>query len=853
MILSEIHEALRHLSRISLISAIGWSGCQSLSHPPTDTPVVLDPMLSIDLVASTPTIVTPIGIAIDAQDHIYVLESHTHSPASDYRGPKYDRIKIGLDGDGDGIPDEWQIFADSIVAGMNLSIDTEGILYAVTKDRVLSYQDNDEDGVSDEKKVLLKMVAPNQIYDHAGLLGITTTADGWLFISRGNTGGKRWRLEGTDGSFASGFGDGGNVMRSRKDGSEVEVVATGFWNPFDITFAADGRLLLSDNDPDSRGPNRMVEIVAGGDYGYKSLYGGSGIHPFLAWNGELPGTLPFAAPLGEAPCGMLDASYSNFGTEYQGHILATIWEEHTLVHIPLVDHGSSVRGSPEILVKGDSLFHPVAMAADSRGNVYLTDWVVRQYPNHGRGKLWRISSRQDRPNQPFEETANANLPMSVPQQDSAILSHLGSKDPFIASRARHAMASTAKEKDVLLLLDDPDKALVVAGLLLATKLGIHLNDRVIKRLLHQPFPDIQQALLMYLSDRGNLDDLPIVEQAFTQELLSPDLFECFLATVRHLQPAFVQARPIAVNRNDQRLDRNLPEGYILSIVENEALSPQIRAKALAHLKSGEEHLDLILGMLSKSIDHQLLEAVILTLKTIRHPKVGQTLVSFAANEDRDGGLRALSIIALFYQSDDFCQPISRLLNEKDHLVSYAALRYLIGCKDDPNISTSVSTFLASAPKYMSEAWSPDSAQSTIEKVKADPDLGKLVFHLPQTQCTACHRVDGWGGIFGPDLSNIGSSKNTRQLKEAILNPSAEVAPAWQGWFVTDAQSNKHYGRQIDIHLTSVELMDATGEFVTYHSPMDYGLSPASLMPDGLEKGISNTAFEGLITYLESLE
>jgi hypothetical protein len=62
-------------------------------------------------------------------------------------------------------------------------------------------------------------------------------------------------------------------MRCRPDGCGLQEFATGFWNPFDLKFDAHGRLLAADNDPDSPGPNRLVHVIQGGDYGYKSLYG----------------------------------------------------------------------------------------------------------------------------------------------------------------------------------------------------------------------------------------------------------------------------------------------------------------------------------------------------------------------------------------------------------------------------------------------------------------------------------------------------------------------------------------------------------------------------------------------------
>ena len=66
-----------------------------------------------------------------------------------------------------------------------------------------------------------------------------------------------------------------------------------------------------DNDPDSRPPCRLLHIVEGGDYGYRFRNGRKGVHPFTAWNGELPGTLPMVAGTGEAPCGVLSYEANN--------------------------------------------------------------------------------------------------------------------------------------------------------------------------------------------------------------------------------------------------------------------------------------------------------------------------------------------------------------------------------------------------------------------------------------------------------------------------------------------------------------------------------------------------------------
>ena len=382
------------------VIAVALASCRAGDATPVahqaDFPVVHDDRLQLELVASDPAIVTPIGIAVDDRDRVYVLESHTHLPPSAYRGPQGDRVKVFTDPYGDRDPGAVEVFADGIEDGMNLAFSPDGELYVVTARAVWALHDRDDDGVSEARTKVVELVRPEQVYDHAALLGITFSPDGWMYISRGNTGGQAWTLKGTDGSTLSGYGDGGNIVRALPDGSRLSEVATGFWNPFDLKFDAAGRLLAADNDPDSRGPNRLVHVVPGGDYGYQSLYGGSGIHPYLAWNGELPGTMPYAAALGEAPSGILAASRGALPGDYERDLLATIWEESRISRVRLTPRGTSLSGHAEVLVEGGEDFRPVAFAADRRGSIYITDWVLRAYPNHGRGRVWRLSTRPGR-------------------------------------------------------------------------------------------------------------------------------------------------------------------------------------------------------------------------------------------------------------------------------------------------------------------------------------------------------------------------------------------------------------------------------------------------------------------------
>ena len=70
--------------------------------------------------------------------------------------------------------------------------------------------------------------------------------------------------------------------------------------------------------------------------------------------------------------------------------------------------------------------------------------------------------------------------------------------------------------------------------------------------------------------------------------------------------------------------------------------------------------------------------------------------------------------------------------------------------------------------------------------------------------------------------------------------------------MVDQEGNTHLGRQIDVHLNNVELMNTTGGFDNFPKPRAYGVSNKSVMPEGLQNQITFEEFNDLIAYLVSL-
>ncbi len=356
-------------------------------------PRVMDDRLVIELVAREPDIVTPTGLTVDEQGRLWVIENNTHQRTSSYKGHDSDRIRVFSDPAADGTFRKITTFAEGFKNAMSIALGRDGVVFLATRSDIWRLRDTKGSGQADERKVIVKLDSPGD-YPHNGLAGFAFDGIGDLYFSLGENLGAPYKLIGSDGSTQSGGGEGGSIYRCRPDGSKLERVATGFWNTFHLTFDAFGRLFAVDNDPDARGPCRLLHVVPGGDYGYRFRNGRRGLHPFTAWNGELPGTLPMVAGTAEAPSGILAYESNGLPEEYRGRLLTTSWGDHVVEHFTLVPRGASFGAKGSVLVRGGENFRPVAIATAPDGSIYLSDWVDKSYPVHGKGAIWRLRMKE---------------------------------------------------------------------------------------------------------------------------------------------------------------------------------------------------------------------------------------------------------------------------------------------------------------------------------------------------------------------------------------------------------------------------------------------------------------------------
>ena len=496
------------LAGLCWIALVGMSRftpeiCSAQNPKAPASPRVLDERLEIQLVAAAPEIVHPIALDCDVQGHLLVVESHTHFRPGNYRGPQYDRILRVQDSDRDGRADRITTFFEGTTATMDLAVHPDGSVYVATRNEILRLRDRDGDGQADEKVRIIFLETPGT-YPHNGLAGLCFDENGDLYFGLGENLGEPYKLHGADGITLSGGGEGGTVYHCTAAGKKLRRVATGFWNPFGIGRDSFGRVFIVDNDPDASPPCRLVQLVEGGDYGYQFRYGRSGRHPFQAWNGELPGTLPYISGTGEAPCEVLCYESDGLPREYFGSWLVPAWADHRLEQYILRREGAGYRAERHIVVQGNQDFFPSGLTVAPDGSLYVSDWGSRSYELHGRGALWRIRRKgagaEARParaeqavlslDRTTRERAAQQL-RQTPQGRQLLRQLLKAEDVHVQATALTALHQAEASVELLLpLTRDPNDSLRELAFRLLVQLSPPLSEERWAELLQDQPPEV---------------------------------------------------------------------------------------------------------------------------------------------------------------------------------------------------------------------------------------------------------------------------------------------------------------------------------------------------------------------------
>ncbi len=483
----------------------------------------LQPGVKLTLLAEHPDLVTPTGIDVDEKGNIWLASCHTHFRPQGYVGPEHDEIVV-FDANGKNR----RVFYNKTDATMHVEVGPDGWIYLSERDRILRVKDTNGDGVGDLEENLATMNTLAD-YPHNGLSGMAWHPDGGLVFSLGENFGKDWTITGTDGAKVSGRGEGG-VFRCTADGKQMRRIARGFWNPFGLLVRKDGEIFAAENDPGSRPPCRLLNVVEGADYGFQWVYGSAPVHPFVAWNGELRGTLGMVHPSGEGPCAVV---------ELGGGVLIPSWSDHSIDYFPLTRKGAGYTSERIPLVKGSDFFRPTCMAVGPDGAFYMNDWVFSSYPIHGRGRLWKVEIDKSKASwlktTPDPLNDDARLAQELREGKAKLptpklLELARGGDSYLSDAALTALARLPWTVAELKKLPATDRVWAFVALRRAD-----LNDeKWVRAFAAETDPEIRFECLRWIADAVLTKFMPEVEAMLSDPKLDFRLFEAVLARRSHI-------------------------------------------------------------------------------------------------------------------------------------------------------------------------------------------------------------------------------------------------------------------------------------------------------------------------------
>jgi len=453
----------------------------------------LPPDFVIQRVAGEPEIQFPMFACLDERGRLFVAESSGLDLYEELQKlTRKCRISVLEDRDDDGRFERAGVFADQLVFPMGL-VWRDGKLYAADPPDLVTLEDIDGDGRADKRTAILSGFGHT---DNGSLHGLTFGPDGWLYLTMGQPDG--YKLKRADGSFLE--GKSGSLLRSRPDGSEVEVVCRGFENLVEIEFLPAGEIIGTDNWflwPTDGQRDALVHLVEGGLYPLKLRDEGTS---FLVSGEPLP---PLAIYPAVALSGIVRYRGAAFPTRWHDVLFTAQFNTRKVSAHRLARHGSTFRAQDEdFLTTDDPDFHPSDVLEDVDGSLLVVDtgaWYVHHCPTGrirkapARGAIYRVrfidagAIVKSRRNQLEEgRTARAKNPSHQSPMDPNALTSVVADTDAVARAAREA--GRAKDRTAEMALTD---------------------------LLTRPEPQVRLAAAEALAHCGSSNTIPALLAALT--------------------------------------------------------------------------------------------------------------------------------------------------------------------------------------------------------------------------------------------------------------------------------------------------------------------------------------------------
>ena len=812
------------------------------SEPPPKSP---DPRILIELVAEAPQIVTPTGVGVDAKGRVLVIESHTHFRPKDYDGPERDRVLMFTpQAKGKAVR---SIFYEGLNMGMDVCVGTGGWVYLAERSRILRAKDTNQDGKADLIEDVITMKTTGT-YPHNGLSGLCFDRNGDLVFGLGENLGHPYTMIGRDGRQIKGAeGIGGGVFRCSPKGDQLQQIARGFWNPFGVCVDRWGRIFAVDNDPGHSPPCRLLHVVQDGDYGYRYKHGRTGIHPFIAWNGELLGTLPMVHGTGEAPCEVLHFDSPIFPQEYRGRLLVTSWGDHRVETYQLKPKGASVTATMAPLIQGGDSFRPVGLAMAPDGSLYLSDWGSSSYNLNKMGRLWRIRPSKNFNAGPLKEPAQLKSATDrytaltqgrIPNGASFSEIALKDPDPFI----RHAALSNLPQNRI-------SRELHAHVDFYSRSRNIQPGTITLLDLTRKE-PAVLFEFLRWTAEAEIKSNRPVIE----------DILKSGKVDYRNFRAALAALDILDGRKNPDRFN----EKYALPLLASENTPDSLRANILRYFPDTHTAIDdqKLAGWI-KSKEPSLRREAIWKSRSNLTESTNLALRNTALDKRSPLNLRLEATAAIGTSESPDTGTLLEILQSPNPKLKAEALRSLVGAHFEVNTETKIDAINSPASRrvlgkpFSHNHPNPTDTAAWLKKInalpgQADPEAGRRIFFHPRiATCGKCHQINERGIRVGPDLTRIGHGITRDRLLESILQPNKEVSPYMRPWVIRTQDGKTHTGIAMRRGGNSEAYLGVNGKelHINKQTIVSKQELHTSMMPSGLAHTLTLPELRDLLAFL----
>ena len=656
------------------------------------------------------------------------------------------------------------------------------------------------------------------------------------------------RMPDARGHNANRMGPGGFILSMNPDGKDLELIATGFRNQYDIALNREGELFTYDADmewdvgtPWYR-PTRINHVISGAEFGWRN---GTG-----KWPAYYPDSFGAAVDIGPgSPTGICFGYGTNFPEKYQNALFICDWSYGNIHAVHLSEDGSSYAGNYETFATAAPL--PVTdLAVHPDGALYFTIGGRRT-----QSALYRIRYTGATNAMGTEEDLNQPTGLRRIAKRIRNLGPLGGRSEQRTEKAQMRQASQLRKLrqriEATHLAEPSEESLQLAISNLGhSDRGIRFASRI--ALEHQPvdqwrtklgeLTDSQSRILavVALARCGGeadhqlaIDTLQDVDWSGLSSSEQIDLLRAYGLIAIRLGAIEGKDRQRLVDQlgsqfptGQNEVDRELAQ--VLAYLQDDSATGKIVAEMqTSPSQENQIHYAMTLRGVKAGWNPELRADYFQWFNDIQSARGGMSFGGFIGN---------IKNAALENVSDADKSQIASILEAKPAAETGAAE--------------------GEAPRALVKKWTVDELAEVIDNSKRQPNFeqGKSVFAA--AQCYKCHRMGVQGGILGPDLTAAGGRFSTKDLIVSMVEPSAEVSDQYGATqFLTD-DGRVVIGRVVNMSGTKLRVMtnmlDPSGLSEVDREQIESTRpAQASMMPSGLLDTFTAEEIADLIAYLRA--